>query len=131
MKSMKKRWVGLVLASSLIVAAAQADEPRGQREYWQYCSACHGEAADGNGPVAGELVSRPPPLTKLHEKFGRPLGTDLVAFVTGKTMPRAHGSSDMPIWGRRLQDPDGNDSDAIRTIWLIVDYLQTLQPRDE
>lgn len=112
-----------------MATSAQAETPRGQAEYLRYCSACHGEAADGKGPVANILTPRPPDLQKLEGKFGSPLGTRLVAYVMGTTMPRAHGTSDMPVWGRNLADPDGDDTDAVRSIWRIVSYLDSLQSK--
>jgi mono/diheme cytochrome c family protein len=119
----------LLIPGSLaaIASAARADSPRGQEEYLRYCSACHGERADGQGPVANVLDPRPPALRKLTPRYGSPLGTDLVAYVMGTTMPRAHGTSDMPVWGRNLQSPDGSDGKAVRIIWRIVDYLDSIQ----
>ncbi len=121
----------LMSAAAVVLAAtAQADPPRGQDDYLRYCSACHGERADGQGPVANVLDPRPPALTGLTPKYGSPLGTNLVAYVMGTTMPRAHGTSDMPVWGRNLQSPDGSDGKAVRIIWRIVDYLDSIQVRD-
>lgn len=126
--SMRTIFFGAVVVSLLTTApVALAGSPRGSEEFLRYCSACHGEAADGKGPVANVLDPRPPGLTNLGERYGRPLGTDLVAYVMGTTMPRAHGTSDMPVWGRNLQEPDGSDAKAVRTIWLIVDYLESIQ----
>ncbi len=116
----------------LVLGAAsngQAEPTRGADDYLRYCSACHGEAADGQGPVANVLSPPPPALTKLHDKYGNPLGTDLVAYVMGTTMPRAHGTSDMPVWGKNLKEPDGSDTQAVQTIWRIVSYLDSIQSR--
>lgn len=126
------RRAGMLLLIALLASPFQAaaKAPRGQAEYLRYCSACHGEVADGNGPVANALDPRPPALQNLVEKYGRPLGTDLVAYVMGTTMPRAHGKSDMPVWGRNLKEAGGDDTNAVQTIWLVVDYLQSLQPKD-
>jgi len=122
--------ISVATATITMAGRAQAEPPRGQDEYLRYCSACHGEQADGEGPVANVLDPRPPALTALTAKYGSPLGTDLVAYVMGTTMPRAHGTSDMPVWGRNLQSPDGSDGKAIQIIWLIADYLDSIQIRD-
>jgi len=127
---MRKRKI--VIAVLLLVAGAsvaRAEPARGSDEYVRYCGACHGEVADGKGPVANVLSPRPPALTELDEKFGSPLGTRLVAYVMGTTMPRAHGTSDMPVWGRNLKEPDGDDTQAVRTIWRIVNYLDSVQEK--
>ena len=110
---------------------ARADSIRGQEDYLRYCSACHGESADGQGPVANVMRPPPPRLTTLTPKYGTPLGTSFVSFVMGTTMPRAHGKSDMPVWGKNLADEDGDDSKAIRAIWRIANYLDTVQVRGE
>lgn len=121
--------VTLTMMITMLPAVAAADSHRGRKEYVRYCSACHGEAADGNGPVANVMTPRPPALTKLRAKFGRPLATRFVAYVMGTTMPRAHGTSDMPVWGKVLEEPDGSTGEAVGTIWKIANYLESLQAR--
>ncbi len=129
---MMARWI-LALATLVVLAAtaqaASADPLRGQEAYLRYCSACHGKAADGAGPVANVMTPRPPALTKLRSRFGRPLGTRFVAYVMGDLMPRAHGTSDMPVWGEVLATPDGGDGEAVGLIWRIADYLDSIQTR--
>ena len=119
----------IIAAVMLVSVAADASTMRGRDAYQRYCSACHGEAADGQGPVANVMTPPPPPLTKLRSKFGHPLGTRFVAYVLGTTMPRSHGTSDMPVWGRNLEKPDGSDAEAVGLIWRIADYLQSIQTR--
>ena len=113
----------------LLAASARAERPvcSGRAEYIRYCSACHGEEADGNGPVANVLNPRPPALTSLRKKFGKPLSTDLVVFVSGTSMPRAHGTSDMPVWGKVLREEAGDDRAAIDLLWTIVNYVDCIQ----
>lgn len=120
------------LAFSILITAASvgyASPLGGSDDYRRYCSACHGVAADGNGPVANVLDPRPPALTRLHRNYGSPLGTRFVAYVMGTKMPRAHGTSEMPVWGRNLEEKDGTDPQAVRTIWRIAEYLESLQSR--
>lgn len=128
---MKIRIALFVALSSIVVSftTAEANTMRGREGYERYCSACHGESADGRGPVANVMTPRPPALTELRSKFGHPLGTRFVAYVLGTTMPRSHGTSDMPVWGRNLAEPDGSDGEAVGLIWRIADYLQSLQTR--
>jgi mono/diheme cytochrome c family protein len=126
---MQVRWI---LVLSLLIAttnAASAESLRGREGYIRYCSACHGETANGQGPVANVMTPRPPALTKLRSKFGRPLRTRFVAYVMGDAMPRAHGTSDMPVWGKVLATPDGDDGEAVGLIWRIADYLDSIQSR--
>ncbi len=130
---MKPGVLALCVLAMAAVDTAQGEQATeklyGREDYVQYCSACHGEAADGKGPVANVLRPLPPALTRLHSKYGYPLGTDLVIYVLGDKMPRAHGSSDMPVWGRNLRAPDGGGREAKGIIWRIVNYLEAIQPR--
>ena len=129
-----------VQAPSQVPAApdiAQSAEPptevlhSGQQLYEQYCGSCHGENAHGRGPVANALDPPPADLTRLRAKFGKPLDGRLVDFIDGRKMPRAHGTSDMPVWGERLftdMKPGVGQEMARRgIIWAIVGYLETLQ----
>ncbi|RLA16201.1 MAG: hypothetical protein DRQ60_04985 [Gammaproteobacteria bacterium] len=125
---MNTRWILiLLLLSGMSVSVSRAESEDGAAEYRRYCSACHGESADGKGPAANALDPGPPALTGLRAKYGNPLSTELVVSVMGTTMPRAHGTSNMPVWGRNLADPDGDDTRAIETIWRIVHYLDSIQ----
>lgn len=121
--------VSLIVLVLLLGATSngQAEPAWGEDDYMRYCSACHGEAADGKGPVSNVLSTPPPALTRLHEKYGKPLATPLVTYVMGTTMPRSHGTSEMPVWGKNLQEPEGGDSEAVLTIWRIVAYLESIQ----
>ena len=126
---MKARGIALIALLVVSTGIANAEPLRGRDAYMRYCSACHGEAADGKGPVANAMAPRPPALTKLRSKYGRPLGTRFVAYVMGDLIPRAHGTSDMPVWGKVLAKPDGDDGEAIGLIWAIAGYLDSLQSR--
>lgn len=129
---MISRAVGIGFVLVVTVSSAQAEDRSrwGQAEYLRYCSACHGEDADGNGPVSNVLTPDPPALTSLRAKFGNPLSTRFVEFVSGATMPRAHGTSDMPVWGRVLRDKAGDDLEAVEILWKITRYLDQIQDPD-
>ena len=130
--TIRASFVAIVAALLLFGASARAEDSSypSRSEYMRYCSACHGEAADGNGPVANVLTPRPPALTTLHPRYGDPLSTKLVAYVSGETMPRAHGTSDMPVWGRVLREKPGDGDSAAGIIWKIVRYLDRIQVSD-
>ena len=126
---MMARWILALALLAATTQAASADPLRGREAYMRYCSACHGKAADGAGPVANVMTPRPPALTKLRSRFGRPLGTRFVAYVMGDLMPAAHGTSDMPVWGEVLATPDGSKGEAVGLIWRIAEYLDSVQTR--
>lgn len=130
---MTSRAAGIVIALLLAAPSARAEEeaPWGRSEYLRYCSACHGEDADGDGPVANVLQPRPPALTSLHAKYGNPLSTRFIEYVNGTTMPRAHGTSDMPVWGRVLGERAGEDREGAELLWKIARYLDRIQVKGE
>ena len=123
--------VVLLLLGPLLGSSAKAEQlDRGRDDYMRYCSACHGEDADGNGPVSDALTPRPPALTDLRTKYGNPLSTRLVEFISGTTLPRAHGTSEMPVWGKVLREQTGDESQASEILWRIVRYLDRIQVQD-
>jgi mono/diheme cytochrome c family protein len=129
--------LALCVLALLLAGATSDSEPRqtdthpGQEHFMRYCSACHGADGAGRGPVANVMQPRPADLTRLYLKYGQPLSASLVDYIDGRKMPRAHGTSDMPVWGERLYEElpadVGREIARRGTIWLIVDFLETLQ----
>ena len=114
--------------------AAQAPSPSawvpsGEVMYKQFCAACHGAHAQGNGPAASTLKTQPPDLTTLSIRHGGKFPYDYVSSVL-RFGPRssAHGSSDMPTWGPIFQTIDrDNERAAQQRIRNLADYLASLQ----
>ena len=105
--------------------------PSGEVLYKQYCAACHGLEAKGNGPAAPTLKMPVPDLTTLaarHQgKFPRDYVSNILRFGPG---PSAHGSSDMPTWGPIFQIIDKNNERAVQQrIKNLTDYLASLQEK--
>ena len=103
--------------------------PPGEVMYKQFCAACHGAYAKGNGPVASILRTKPPDLTTLAKRHGGKFPYDYVSSILrfGPGSP-AHGSSDMPTWGPIFQTTDKNSERAAQDrIKNLVDYLASLQ----
>ncbi len=125
---------GIARAEPVGGRAMLEDHP-GYPYYRQYCASCHGVLADGLGPVAPALRSRPPDLSLLGAKYGTPLPRQrLEEFVDGRHMVTAHGRSDMPVWGRRLLDEvpasPAKESTRRAIIYLVMDYLIAIQSKD-
>lgn len=130
----------LGIAAALIAAgaaSAQAESQRleaGKQLFRRYCSACHGLDARGDGPLRPVLTTPPADLTQLEKRHGKPLPKAmLVEYIDGRRPVRAHGPSDMPVWGARLLE-DVPPSSAVETtktgtIMLIVGYLESIQQR--
>ena len=117
------------------IPAYAADPPHpGKALYEKYCQSCHGADGKGDGPVAADLKTKPADLTQLARQNGGefPFAATVNA-VDGRTRIRAHGSSEMPVWGERLQAEITNPGETRKearvrgTIRLIVDYIRTMQ----
>ncbi len=128
--------LAVLLATLATVSAATgqsksaADRP-GELLYRVHCASCHGLEAHGKGPVAQHLREAPPDLTVLAREAG---GTfprnEVYRAIDGRDEIPTHGSREMPVWGISLKTPgyDANQEDDVaRSIWDLVDYIQSLQ----
>ena len=128
--------ISIMIAEGGPHAWAADPPPQGHQLYRQYCGACHGPEARGDG-VASSLMRPPPPdLTQLAAKHGGQFPKELVIkTIDGREMPRAHGDPAMPIWGQVLrehleaggaQEP-GVEQRVQDRIAAITDYLRSIQ----
>jgi mono/diheme cytochrome c family protein len=103
--------------------------PSGQQIYQQFCAACHGLEAKGDGPAASRLKTPPPDLTTLAKRNMGKFPYDYVAGVLRfGPGPSVHGSSDMPTWGPIFQIIDKNNERAVQQrIKNLSAYLASLQ----
>jgi len=105
--------------------------PSGQLMYKNYCAACHGADAKGNGPMAANLKTPPPDLTTLAKrhmgKFPYDYVSSVLRFGPGTS---AHGSPDMPTWGPIFYIIDKNNEQGVqRRINNLSNYLASLQEK--
>ena len=113
----------------------------GSADYQNFCAACHGMDARGNGPVAVELKIAPPSLRKLAARRNGVFDeNEIVKIIDGRDMPRAHGTPEMPIWGSLFRfvaelsgilqsDIEDSEKDAQNHIVAIAKYLETIQEK--
>ena len=119
----------LGLALALGTPAFAADDT-GARLYFNHCAACHGDDAEGTGPVAASMRVTVPNLRTLAQRNGGAFPVDAVrAYVDGRSILAAHGDRQMPIWGDvfRGVDREADDRTVRRRIAAIVDFISTLQ----
>jgi len=98
----------------------------------RHCAVCHGSSGRGDGPFGGILRTAPADLTTIAARNGgRFPDAEIARFVDGQFVPPAHGTRQMPIWGRWLGEPiaKGADADEVARgeIFAILEYLKTLQ----
>ena len=105
---------------------------RGEDLFQAYCSPCHGAQAQGNGPRASAVSPTPADLTGIAVRNGGLFIADAVAsYIDGRADVEAHGPTDMPTWGRLLDDRNEALAEENKLtapmIADIVAYLETLQ----
>jgi len=114
------------------VSSAQG-EPAGKARFQQYCSSCHGTDAKGDGPLVPLLTEKPADLTQLAKKnAGKFPGIKVMRNIDGRDTVRAHGTSDMPVWGVNFKAAGARSShtgeSATRGMAQeIVQYIQSIQ----
>jgi len=112
---------------ALMCASSEAGEPAdtsGARLYKEFCATCHGVSGHGNGPVAQSLKQPVPDLTLLANRWGGAFPAEQVhRMIDGRSMPRAHGTSEMPIWGWEFYGYEGEDAARRRHVAELIDRL--------
>ena len=124
-------WPGAVLA--------QPTTDLGKTEYYAKCAACHGLSGKGEGSFGEVLKVNMPDLTLIAKRNGGAFPVDRVKMaIDGRATPRAHGTSEMPIWGTRYSADAAPRHDDYRydpeafvqvRVLALVDYLYRLQVR--
>ena len=116
------------------MTASQARLTHGEDLYAELCSVCHGQSGKGDGPAVAALRQNPIDLTTLKSINNGEFPRDaLEKSIYGKNRIEAHGTLDMPIWGRafELTKPDWarakRSKFAEHRIHNIVDYIESLQ----
>lgn len=137
------RWAAGICVITLVssaTVAAQSAAPRegavsqhvGSDLYRNYCAACHGPSARGDGALADRLKVRPPDLTLFARNNGGVYPADDVRrIIDGRKPLPGHGGGDMPIWGDAFKFAQGGGGElAVRErIDAIVRHLESLQAK--
>ena len=129
-----------ILAVFLIVSAVHAEESisaisKGQQEFIDNCSLCHGDVAKGDGYFSSMLTLPTPDLTKLSKNNNGIFPyKNVYLTIDGTDEIKSHGSRQMPIWGNRFKmttwytiNQDYADTLVRGKIFEIVLYLESIQ----
>ena len=132
----------LVFAVSSGVAtpssSAEPNDPMlaevGAGMFKQYCASCHGASGVGDGPVAASLKKPPADLTRIAARRGGKFpDAEISRWIDGRFDAPAHGTREMPVWGRQFQDTVGNRTDPDEVVrgrlLTLVEYLKTIQKK--
>ena len=111
----------------------------GKREFENHCSVCHGWVGKGDGPYAYAqlLKTKIPDLTMLSKKNNGVFPFQRVyQVIDGTEDLKAHGTREMPIWGRVYQEEEShyeivlNPEAYVRAhILALIDYINRLQAK--
>jgi mono/diheme cytochrome c family protein len=95
------------------VEADEASLTRGGELYAIHCQMCHGQTAEGNGPIAPFLANRPANLTStvVQSKSDGSIFLTITNGIIGK----------MPPLNENLTVPER---------WDVVNYIRTLKAQD-
>lgn len=136
---MEFRRLAATAAAALIVTwsvnafeAVSLADYSGEEIFGRFCASCHGDMANGDGPVARSLGVMVPDLTRISQRYGG-FPTQLVRDTIDGRGARvdAHGTRTMPVWGYEFWVEEGGDVTAQqemrKTIAKLVDYLRSIQ----
>ena len=128
------RWLiaTIAIAATATCVADEAPNMSGAELYRVFCASCHGATAHGDGPVAATLKPQVPDLTRIASRNGGTYPTERVrAMIDGQSVPRAHGTRAMPVWGWDFYAVTGEDpprrNRVAELIDRLVEYLRTIQ----
>lgn len=122
---------GWLLAGQSAKKVAPPSPASGAEMYRAYCSSCHGVDGRGKGPAAPALKKAPPDLTTLARR-NQGKFPEMLVFQTieGESLPAAHGSREMPVWGAAFRTLGGSDEASVKLrIRNLTRYLESLQQR--
>jgi len=116
------------------MTATAQDADVGKVLFDDYCAACHGVSAKGDGDMANILTIPAPNLTLLAQgNDGEYPMLRVIHVMDGRTGLRAHGGP-MPVFGRLFQsrapgpdDPYGPVIEARGRLMSVALYLESLQ----
>jgi mono/diheme cytochrome c family protein len=100
----------------------------GAQLFRTHCASCHGEHAEGAGPISAQLRNAVPDLTTYSARNGGMFPAERVRQMIEGRGPAAHGDRSMPIWGNAFRGQD-SDADAAMRIDAIVNFLRSIQLR--
>jgi len=93
------------------------------------CASCHGKEGKGDGPVSKVLKVKAPDLTGLAARNGGKFSYwKVYKTIDGTSMPRAHGDSEMPVWGKQLTGEYGTPGARSQMLSLVF-YLESIQKK--
>jgi len=115
------------------VAVSKSQPDSGKQMYKDYCAACHGMDGRGDGPAVQFLKAPPPDLTTMAKRYNeKSVELRVTSILRFGTESKAHGTLDMPIWGRLFDSLGGvrlTHPEVTLRISNLTEYLQSMQKK--
>ena len=120
----------LVVGNVRARAAEESSIPNwGKELFVERCASCHGTDGRGAGPAAAALKTGPADLTQIGRAHGgRFPFLWVVGFIDGERSVAAHGSREMPVWGREFRWWTG-EYGARSRIYALTQYIESIQEK--
>ena len=122
----------LCIFASALSAEQGALIDNGRDRFNRQCGICHGIDGSGAGAFSELLVVSPPDLTVLAKNNGGHFPFKRIhKIIDGRTLPLAHGSGTMPIWGERYEHsvPNRNETIIAGRIFELMLFLDSIQKK--
>lgn len=129
--------LAMLLVTGVCETAFAQNRSAAANEYRISCEICHGRRGKGDGPMAANLARKPSDLTLLEQNndYQFPF-LKVFQHIDGRAMIPAHGTREMPVWGRRyIEDigetygPYGGEAAVRARVSDLVHYVRSLQER--
>lgn len=125
----------LPLAAPALADEAERETGRGKQLFMAHCAACHGASGEGSGSVAPFLTISPTDLTRIAERNGGEFPfLHVFQVIDGRTQVRAHGDTQMPVWGSAFKEeagdlygPYGGEPFVRARVTSLTFYVQSIQ----
>ena len=99
----------------------------GKSLFHEYCAVCHGVDGKGGGPAAKALQVPPGDLTQISRKHeGKFPEERIMRVLKGEEPVTAHGTHDMPVWGRVFSNM-GSVTMAQTRVHALLQYVEGIQ----
>jgi mono/diheme cytochrome c family protein len=115
--------------AKVTIPISKTNATSGKQMYVNYCAPCHGVDGKGHGPVAPALRTPPSDLTALSRNSrGKFPEAHIVAVLQNGSEIRAHGTTEMPVWGPILGKMNQtNPQDRMLRVSNLSRFLDNMQ----
>ena len=104
-------------------------QTNGAQLFRTYCASCHGETAQGSGPLSAQLTRPVPDLTTYTARNGGVFPGERLRQIIAGRGPAAHGDRTMPVWGEMFRRQESAPDAEGARIDALVGFLQSIQQR--